>query len=158
MFLRFTTRKKDGKEHRYYSVVENVRLPGRRSPFQKTLLYLGELSDAQHAAWIKAIAVFDDATGQLQNLSLFADDHAIPADLAKTSVSIRMSDYRLCRPRQYGACWLACELWRELELDTFWGHRLPPSREGTDWGKLLTVSVAYRLIEPGSEWRCHRLW
>ena len=39
MFLRFITRKKDGKEHRYYSVVENVRLPGRRSPFQKTLLY-----------------------------------------------------------------------------------------------------------------------
>jgi transposase len=158
MFLRFITRKKDGKEHRYYSVVENVRLPGRRSPFQKTLLYLGELSDAQHAAWIKAVTVFDDSTGQLQNLSLFPDDHPIPADLASTSVSIRMGDYHLCRPRQYGACWMACELWRELKLDTFWTRHLPPSREGTDWVKLLTVSVAYRLIEPGSEWRCHRLW
>jgi transposase len=158
MFLRFIARKKDGKEHRYYSVVENVRQPGRRTPFQKTLLYLGELSDAQHAAWIKAISVFDDATGQLQTLSLFADERPVPADLARTSVSIRMSDYRLCRPRQYGACWLARELWRELELDAFWAQRLPPSREGTDWAKLLTVSVAYRLIEPGSEWRCHRLW
>jgi len=158
MFLRFITRKKDGKEHRYYSVVENVRLPGRRSPFQKTLLYLGELSDAQEAAWTKASAVFDDATGQVKSLSLFPDDRAIPSDLAGTAVSIRMSDYRLCRPRQYGACWLACELWRELELDAFWSQRLPPSREGTDWVKLLTISVAYRLIEPGSEWRCHRLW
>jgi transposase len=158
MFLRFITRKKDGKEHRYYSVVENVRLAGRRSPFQKTLLYLGELNDAQQAAWTKAIAVFDDATGQLQNLSLFPDDRAIPAELAGTAVSLRMRDYRLCRPRQYGACWLACELWRELELDAFWSRRLPPSREGTDWVKLLTVSVAYRLIEPGSEWRCHRIW
>jgi hypothetical protein len=158
MFLRFITRKKDGKEHRYYSVVENVRLPGRRSPFQKTLLYLGELSDAQQAAWLKAVTVFDDATGQLQNLSLLPDDRARPPDLAGTAVSLRMSDYRLCRPRQYGACWLACELWRELALDTFWAQHLPPSREGTDWVKLLTVSVAYRLIEPGSEWRCHRLW
>ena len=158
MFLRFITRKKDGKEHRYYSVVENVRLPGHRSPFQKTLLYLGELSDAQRAAWTKAVTVFDDATGQLQNLSLFAQDRPIPADLATTALSMRIADYRLCRPRQYGACWLACELWRELELDTFWSRHLPPSREGTDWVKLLTVSVAYRLIEPGSEWRCHRLW
>jgi len=158
MFLRFITRKKDGKEHRYYSVVENVRVPGRRSPFQKTLLYLGELSDAQHVAWTKAIAVFDEATGQSQNLNLFPDDRPVPSDLANTSVSIRMSDYRLCRPRQYGACWMACELWRELELDAFWGQLLAPSREGTDWVKLLTVSVAYRLIEPGSEWRCHRLW
>jgi transposase len=158
MFLRFITRKKDGKEHRYYSVVENVRLPGRRSPFQKTLLYLGELSDAQHAAWIKAITVFDGATGQLQNLRLFPDERPVPADLAGISVSLRMSDYRLRRPRQYGACWLACELWRELDLDAFWSQHLPPSREGTDWVKLLTVSVAYRLIEPGSEWRCHRLW
>jgi transposase len=158
MFLRFITRKKDGKEHRYYSVVENVRLPGRRRPFQKTLLYLGELSDAQQAAWLKAVTVFDDATGQLQNLSLLPDDRARPPDLAGTAVSLRMSDYRLCRPRQYGACWLACELWRELALDTFWAQHLPPSREGTDWVKLLTVSVAYRLIEPGSEWRCHRLW
>ena len=158
MFLRSITRKKDGKVHRYYSVVENVRLSGRCNPFQKTLLYLGELSDAQHAAWSKAITVFDDSTGQFQNLSLFADGRRIPDDLAKTSVSLRMSDYRLCHPRQYGACWLACELWRELELDSFWSQRLPPSREGTDWVKLLTVSVVYRLIEPGSEWRCHRLW
>lgn len=158
MFLRFITRKKDGKEHRYYSVVENVRVSGRRSPFQKTLLYLGELSDAQHAAWTRAITVFDDSTGQLQNLSLFPDDRLIPDDQASTSVSIRMGDYRLCRPRQYGACWMACELWRDLELDTFWTRHLAPSREGTDWVKLLTVSVAYRLIEPGSEWRCHRLW
>ena len=105
MFLRFIPRKKDGKEHRDYSVVKNVRLPGRRSPCQKTLLYLGELSDAQEAAWTKAIGVFDDATGPLKSLSLFPDDRAIPADLAGTSVSLHLSGYWLCRPRQYGACW-----------------------------------------------------
>jgi hypothetical protein len=73
-------------------------------------------------------------------------------------VSLRLDSYRLLRPRQYGACWLACELWRELDLDTFWNKHIPASRQGTDWVKVLTVSVAYRLIDPGSEWRCHRLW
>jgi hypothetical protein len=158
MFLRSTQRKKDGKEHRYFSVVENVRVPGRRSPFQKALLYLGEINDAQQSAWVKAIGVFDEASGQSQNLNLFPADRPVPHALAGCSVSVCLADYQLKRPRQYGACWLACELWRELELDSFWSQRLAPSRAGTDWAKWLAVSVAYRLIEPGSEWRCHRLW
>ena len=158
MFLRSTRRKKDGKEHRYFSVVENVRVPGRRSPFQKTLLDLGEINDAQQSAWVKAIGLFDEASGQSRNLNLFADDRPVPGALAQNSVSVCLGDYQLKRPRQYGACWLACELWRELPLDSFWSQRLEASREGTDWAKLLLVSVAYRLIEPGSEWRCHRLW
>ena len=98
----FITRKKDGKEHRYYSVVENVCLPGHRSPFQKTLLYLVKQSDAQRAAWTKSATVFDDATGQLKNLSLFVDNHFIPDDLATTALSKRIADYRLCGPRQNG--------------------------------------------------------
>ena len=158
MFLRSTRRLKDGKEHRYFSVVENVRVPGRRTPFQKTLLYLGEISDAQQSAWTKAIDVFDASSGQAQTLSLFSEDRSVPQDLAGGSLSLRLADYQLKRPRQYGAGWLACELWRELQLDAFWSARLGTSREGTDWAKLLNVSVAYRLIEPGSEWRCHRLW
>jgi Transposase len=158
MFLRSTKRKKDGKEHRYFSVVENVRAAGRRHPFQKTLLYLGEINDTQQSAWIKAISVFDEVSGQSQNLNLFPDDHPLPSSLADSSILVRLADYQLKRPRQYGACWLACELWRELQLDSFWSQRLKPSREGTDWAKSLAVSVAYRLIEPGSEWRCHRLW
>ena len=158
MFLRSTKRKKDGKEHRYFSVVENVRAAGRRYPFQKTLLYLGEINDAQQSAWIKAISVFDEDSGQSQNLNLFPDDHPLPSSLAGSSILVRLADYQLKRPRQYGACWLACELWRELQLDSFWSQRIEPSREGTDWAKSLAVSVAYRLIEPGSEWRCHRLW
>ena len=158
MFLRSTKRKKDGKEHRYFSVVENVRAPGRRLPFQKTLLYLGEISDAQQSAWVKAMAVFDEASGQSRNLTLFPADRCVPSTLAGVSLSVSLADYRLQRPRQYGACWLACELWRELQLDAFWSEHLKPSREGTDWARQLLVSVAYRLIEPGSEWRCHRLW
>ena len=73
-------------------------------------------------------------------------------------VQVRLGGLRLCHPRQWGACWLACELWDLLQLDAFWSSRLPPSRQGTRWLNILKVLVAYRLIEPGSEWRLHRHW
>ena len=62
------------------------------------------------------------------------------------------------RPRQWGACWLALELWHELGLDRFWTERLDRSRKGTRWDQVLFVLVAYRLLVPGSEWRLHREW
>ena len=65
---------------------------------------------------------------------------------------------RLERPRQWGGCWLALQLWRELELDEFWVQRLPPSRKGTRWDEVLLILVVYRLLSPGSEWRLHREW
>ncbi len=110
--MRSTTRKKDGKEHRYYSVVENVRVPGRSSPFQKTLLYLGELSEAQQAEWNSAVKVFDipPPANPRQNL-LPGDPTAVVAPASTPSMSLRLDYYRLLRPRQYGGCWMACELW-----------------------------------------------
>lgn len=156
MFLRSTKRKKDGKEHRYWSVVENVRHPSG-PVHQKTLLYLGDLNDSQHADWTKALAVFNADSGQTETRSLFPSDRT-PPRTDVPALSLRLDDYHLSHPRQYGACWLACDLWRQLGLDQFWAEKLPPSREGTDWARLLQVSVAYRLIAPGSEWRCHRQW
>ncbi len=156
MFLRATKRKKDGKEHRYWSVVENVRHPSG-PVHQKTLLYLGELNDSQQAAWTKALDVFNADSGQTETRSLFPSDCRPPSTDAP-ALSLRLEDYQLSRPRQYGACWLACDLWGQLGLDQFWAENLPPSRQGTDWARLLQVSTAYRLIAPGSEWRCHRQW
>jgi len=158
MFLRFTTRKKDGKEHRYYSVVESVRSSKHASPHQRTVLYLGEINSQQQAQWAKAIEVFDVQSSTQESLALFPADRPVPPDLACGSVQIRVDQYQLRRPRQYGACWLSCQLWRSLQLDTFWSNKLGVSREGTDWASLLEVSVAYRLIDPGSEWKLHRHW
>ena len=73
-------------------------------------------------------------------------------------VAIRLSRMRLVRPRQWGACWLGCELWRQLGLDAFWQHKLPSGRQGARWDKILQVLTLYRLIAPGSEWRLHRHW
>ena len=155
MFVRCKMRRKDGKEHRYWSVVENVRVRGGRV-VQRQVLYLGEINDSQRAAWCRSIAVLDETAGARQ-LALFPADRAAPA-LDCEVVQIRVTDVQVRDPRQWGACWLALTVWDRLALDRFWGPRLPPSRQGTRWLDVLKVQVCYRLIDPGSDWRLHRHW
>ena len=155
MFVRCKMRRKDGKEHRYWSVVENVRVRGGRV-VQRQVLYLGEINDSQRVAWCRSIAVLDETAGARQ-LALFPADGAVPA-LDCEVVRIRVTDVQVRDPRQWGACWLALTVWDRLALDRFWGPRLPPSRQGTRWLDVLKVQVCYRLIDPGSDWRLHRHW
>jgi transposase len=157
MFLRRTIRKKDGKQHRYWSVVENRRVAGGRV-VQKHLLYLGEINDSQELAWRKSIEVLDESCARPRPLALFAEDRCDGVLPDASIVRLNLSDLRLCRPRQWGACWLALRLWQELQFDRFWAERLAASRKGTHWDQVLFVLVAYRLLEPGSEWRLHRQW
>ena len=157
MFLRAIDRKKDGKIHTYWSVVENRRVAGGRV-IQRHVLYLGEINSSQELAWRKSIAVLDESAQSMRSLALFPEDRCTEVLPDEAIVRLRLSQLQLCRPRQWGACWLALRLWEELELDTFWSARLPPSRKRTRWDQVLFVLVAYRLIEPGSEWRLHRHW
>jgi len=157
MFLRRTIRKKDGKEHRYFSVVENKRVAGGRV-VQRHVLYLGEINDTQELAWRKSIEVFEEGAAGPRTLSLFPEDRCEGLLPDASIVRLKLSRVRLCRPRQWGACWLTLTLWRQLQLDRFWLERLPASRKGTRWDAVLFVLVAYRLLAPGSEWRLHRAW
>jgi len=75
MFLRSTKREKDGKVHRYFSVVENRRLAAGGTA-QRTVLYLGEINDKQEESWRKSLTVFDQDHAQYTTMSLFPDDHA----------------------------------------------------------------------------------
>jgi len=154
MFLRCTRRKKDGKVHEYWNIVENRRLADGRVA-QRHVLYLGEINASQREAWRKTIEVCD-ARGTRRQMALFPAGTVPCGDI--DAIGVRLSELRLQRPRQWGACWLALQLWRELDLDAFWCERLPASREGTPWLKVLKTLVAYRLIDPGSEWRLHRQW
>jgi transposase len=156
MFLRQTIRKKDGKEHRYFSVVENRRVADGRV-VQRHLLYLGEINDSQERAWRKSIEVFDEGAAAPRTLSLFPEDRCEGLLPDASIVRLRLSRTRLRQPRQWGACWLALTLWRELQLDRFWA-RLPVSRKGTRWDAILLVLTVYRLLAGGSEWRLHREW
>ena len=157
MFLRVSTRKKDGKEHRYFSVVENKRVSAGRV-LQRHVLYLGEINSSQELAWRRSIEVLDEGTRAARTLALFPEDRCEGVVADESIVRLRLSQLRLERPRQWGACWLALRLWQSLGLDEFWGERLAPSRKGTRWDQVLLVLVAYRLLSPGSEWRLHRHW
>jgi transposase len=157
MFLRFKDRKKDGKAHRYWSVVENRRV-GAGRVVQRHVLYLGEINDTQELAWRRSIEVVEAGAARPRTLSLFAEDRCEGLLADASIVRLKLSQVRLRRPRQWGACWLALALWRELGLDRFWAARLGASRKGTRWDQVLFVLVAYRLLAPGSEWRLHREW
>lgn len=157
MFLRNTRRWKDGKEHRYWSIVENRRCAGGKI-VQRPVLYLGEINDSQREAWCRVVEGFDEDSGQMRQMAFFAWDRAIPAHALEYGIGVRLKDFQLHRPRQWGACWLACELYGQLGLDGFWAEKLADSREGTCWRHVLQTLVCYRLIAPGSEWRLHRQW
>ena len=156
MFLRAINRKKDGKDHRYFSIVENRRVSGGKT-VQRTVLYLGEINDQQQAAWRKTLEVFDEQEQRYTALSLFPHDREIPPD-AVNSVQLKLSGLELRRARLFGHCWLACELWQQLGLDEFWQVRLPQARERVSWEKVLRLLVVNRLLDPGSEFRVHRQW
>ncbi len=158
MFLRAKVRKKDGKEHRYYSVVENRRV-GRKRLTQRTVLYLGEINSSQEAAWRKSLEVFDESRQAYSTLSLFAADREIPAE-ATNSIQVKLSEMELRRARAFGDCWLGCELWRQLRLEEFWQEKLSgeAKRETVPWEKVLRLLAVNRLIDPGSEFRLHRQW
>lgn len=157
MFLRSNRRFKDGKEHRYWNIVENRRCAGGKV-VQRQVLYLGEINDGQREAWCHLIEAFDEQSQQHRQLALFPADRKVPASANGYGVQVRLDAMELHRPRQWGACWLACQLYEQLALDQFWSTRLPDSRQGTQWRHILQTLVCYRLIDPGSEWRLHRQW
>jgi transposase len=158
MFLRAKVRKKDGKQHRYFSVVENRRV-AQNHTVQRTVLYLGEINDSQEATWRKTLQVFDETHQQYTTLSLFPEDREIPA-ASSDGIQVRLSEMELRRPRAFGNCWLGCELWQQLRLEEFWEEKLAEKvqRETVSWAKVLQLLVVNRLIDPGSEFRVHRQW
>src|SRR6266436_7861146 len=111
MFLRVNQRKKNGKLHRYWSVVESRRVAGGH-PAQRQVLYLGEINDSQESAWRKTIEVFDEDKSESRQVSLFPCDRVIPPEEVN-ALSLVLAEMRLVRPRRFGDCWLGCLLWEE---------------------------------------------
>jgi hypothetical protein len=156
MFLRCHTRHKNGKPHRYWSVVESRRIAGGE-PVQRRVLYLGEINDAQEAAWRKTLTIFDEQRQRYEQLALFPADRPLPPDQVN-ALAVVLSELRLLRPRTFGDCWLGCRLWEELGLSEFWDARLDSERADVPWRKVLQLLVINRLCEPGSEFAVHRRW
>ena len=156
LFLRGHERRKDGKVHTYWSLVENRRC-GSGRVVQRHVLYLGALSRAQELSWEKAAQAFDSGSPAGPALPGLASERELQAKEV-AAIAVHLNQFRIERPRQWGACWVALTLWNFLKLSEFWCSRLPPSREGTRWLNVLIMLVVYRLVDPGSEWRLHRHW
>jgi transposase len=157
MYLKCHSRFKDGKEHHYYSISEKVACAGGRR-VERHVFYLGEINDSQKEGWLKCIDAFDVSTQGQTKLALFASEQPVPTHAAGFGVQVRLGEFSIHRPRPWGARWVFTLLWEQLKLEPFWRARLTPSREHTSWYHVLMVLCAYRLIDPGSEWRLHRQW
>jgi hypothetical protein len=101
MFLRSNRRFKDGKEHRYWSIVENKRCAGGKV-VQRAVMYLGEINDSQREAWCRVIEAFDEEAQQPTQLALFPADRSVPEHARGHGVQIRLGAMELHAPRQWG--------------------------------------------------------
>ena len=99
MYLRFARRRKDGKEHHYWSIVESRRCAGGRV-VQRPVLYLGEINASQHAAWCRLIEAFDEGSGRYRQLALFPAERSVPDQAQGFGVQVRLDAMELHRPRQ----------------------------------------------------------
>lgn len=148
MYLRHSTRRKDGKEHTYWRLVRSVRVG--KKVVQQTVAQLGEL-DAQGRARARALAA--TFTGGAAQCELFE----VPAPHAE-AVPVRLNRVRLERGRTFGDVWLGWLLWRALHLDTTLERLLPAGREAVPWATMAAILVLARLCEPASELHVAETW
>ena len=156
MYLKTHKRKKNGKVNEYYSIVEKRKVANERY-VQKTVLYLGEISDSQKKSWYKSIKVLNEQN-QPVHKTLFAlhDDDDVCENI--DAIPLRLSEMKLEKPRAFGDCWLGCEIWNQLGLDTFWSGRIDTSKSPVAYSKVLKLLAVNRLIKPGSEFYVHHHW
>ena len=147
MYLRHTTRRKDGKVHTYWRLVRSVRVG--RTVRQQTVAHLGEL-DAQGRARAKALA--QAITGGREQPDLFEPS------AVEDGVPIQLKRIRLERGRTFGEVWLGWTLWRALRLDEVLERLLPDGREAVPWATMAAVLVLARLCEPSSELHIAEAW
>jgi hypothetical protein len=154
MFLRSHGRKKDGKDHTYWSLVETVRTPD--GPRQKTLCYLGELNSSAQARWLTTVEVFNEQ-GETQQLKLFPSHVEPPPDDPQVA-RVVLNKVRLERTRQFGACFLGLEMWKRLELDRFFEQAVDGESVDVPWSRVAALLAINRLCAPGSELAVEQRW
>jgi hypothetical protein len=147
MYLRYTTRKKDGKVHRSWRLVRSVRI-GRRV-IQQTVTHLGELDEAGR---LRARALARALIGEPEQADLFDDG------TRDQTIGVRLKGVRIENGRAFGNVYLALALWRACRLDEFSAAHIPAGKEEVAWEKMAAVLVAARLCEPSSELHIAEDW
>jgi transposase len=156
VFLKRHVRRKDGKEHVYYSLCESIRLTRNRT-IQRRVLNLGELNTTQIERWQRSIEVIEQK-GETRQYRLFTDrEGAAPAE-APDVCEVVLSSLSVRRPREFGACWLGSRLWQELKLDQFFATALGDRRGSVEWAKVIELLAINRFCDPESELGVHQRW
>ena len=156
MFLRRFERRKNGKPHSYWALVESYRTA--KGSRQRVVAYLGELTDGEQDGWAKLGSHLDvEAKSQRPQLTLF-DPPRRDQPLDDEPVLVKLSSIRLKRPRDFGDVWLAWGLWRMLGLDTLLEELIEPGDEIVSWGAVAAILTIARFCEPSSELHIADTW
>ena len=137
MYVRRCYRRKDGKRHAYWALVESYRTA--RGPRQRVVAWLGGM-DEQGRLGVKRCA--ERQTAHQPGLFEAAEPEWVEVDLKGVRVE---------RSRKFGGPWLGLELLRRLELDQWLEQRLPGGREEIPWVVMARVLVLGRLCDASSE-------
>ena len=153
MFLRRCNRRKDGKVHTYWALVESQRTA--KGSRQRVVAYLGELKASEHAGWAELGRRLDRK--QRPRPALF-DPPAVEEPADHEPVLVNLKGVRLERLRDFGDAWLALGLWRLVGLDRLLEQLLPPGREDVPWPLVAAILVSARFCEPSSELHIEDTW
>jgi transposase len=156
MFLRRYQRRKNGKPHSYWALVESYRTA--KGSRQRVVAYLGELASEEQDGWSKLGSHLDGRVpSRCLQRSLF-DPPRRDVPQEDEPLLVKLSSIRLERPRDFGDVWLAWGLWRMLGLDEFFDQRIERGREDVSWGTMAAILTIARFCEPASELHIADTW
>jgi transposase len=155
MFLKRCERRRSGKKHTYWVLVESYRTP--RGSRHRVIAYLGELRAGEISGWAQMGRTLSGKSRARPQPSLFDPPHYNEPD-DDEPVLVKISDVRLERLRSFGDVWLAWGLWRLLELDVLFDRIMPRGREEIGWPQMAAVLTIARLCEPSSELHIEDTW
>ena len=157
MFLKRCTRKKNGKPHIYWQLVESYRTP--RGPRHRVVAYLGELDGSERRGWGRLAFQLDGKAaaraGQLMLFDNVSTDHDGPVP---QYVEVDLKGIRVERTRDFGDVFLGLALWRILGFDEFFNRRLPAGREEVSFSLMACLLAIARFTEPDSELHVEDTW
>lgn len=157
MFLKKCARKKNGKPHTYWQLVESYRTP--RGPRHRVVAYLGELDASEHRGWGRlALHLDGKAAVKAQQLMLFDTVDTHDNDPVPQYVEVDLKGVRVERTRDFGDVFLALTLWRMLGFDELFSKNLPVGREEVSWSLMACVLTIARFVEPDSELHVEDTW
>jgi len=157
MFLKRCARKKNGKPHTYWQLVESYRTP--RGPRHRVVAYLGELDASEHRGWGRlALHLDGKAAVKAQQLMLFDTIDTHDNDPVPQYVEVDLKGVRVERTEDFGDIFLALTLWRMLGFDELFSKNLPAGREEVSWSLMACVLTIARFVEPDSELHVEDTW